>query len=167
MKQSTIDEIIETFDDLYTMKSHALYYKYKSVDKFVEVSYYYAMGLQADNFEKEIFMSYFENHVKSMYRRDFENDKLELEKKGILSDNQRHLITASWGAIFGTVGSLIGYVATKSPAGAATGATLGVIAGAYLADKGLKESAQKENILGTGEYEKNIRNKLYSSLSDN
>ncbi len=168
MDKSTINSIIETFDESYHKNKNDMYIKYKSVDKFVELSYDYVLGLQAESFEKEIFLSYFKNHVESMYKRDFEKELLESEKNNN-SPKTTHKIMG--GVFWGTMGGL--------PAGALAHLTFHNVyltvasfaIGSYLGLKLLKsggiesEKVRLSRIKGTEEYEKNILGELYSNMS--
>lgn len=168
MDKSTINSIIETFDESYAKNSKALYDKYKSVDKFVELSYDYVLGLQAESFEKEMFLSYFDSHVRSMYRRDFEKGLLESEKNNN-SPKTIHKIMGGvfWGGMGGLSAGILAHLAFHNIY--LTAASFGI--GSYLGLKMLKsggsesESVRLSRIIGTEEYEKKILGELYSNIS--
>lgn len=169
MKQSTIDGIIETFDNSYHANKNELYLKSKSVDKFVELSQDYAMGLHADNFEKEIFLSYFQDHVKGLYRTDFEPILLDAEKNSNApTKSHRILGKLFWGAVTAAAAGLSTYVISKNVYVSTIAGIAGGFGGLKLFDIGMKDSEplRLSNISGTAEYETQIRNKLYDALLD-
>jgi hypothetical protein len=169
MKKSTIDGIIDTFDESYHKNKNDLYLKHKSVDMFIALSQNYAEGLSADNYEKEVFMSYFKDHVTSMYRRDFEPILLDAEKNSNApKEHHKILGNAFWGAVTGVGAGLFAYVLSKNIYASIIAGVVGGYGGLKLFNIGMKDSEplRLSRIVGTKEYEKQIRNTLSNSLSD-
>ncbi|GIU70288.1 MAG: hypothetical protein KatS3mg002_1524 [Candidatus Woesearchaeota archaeon] len=150
MNISTIDKIIDSFDNEYEKNRKNLYDKYHSLDKFIELSKEYVNTLDLDSYQKEIFENYFKAHVMSMYRRDFEKELLELERrKYSLSKKDKFIIYTSWGALFGAIGSSAGYLASNSDYGMIIGSIVGISLGLLFAHKGIPNDGLKQNIIGT------------------
>lgn len=167
MDKKTINSIIDTFDESYAKNSNALYNKYKSVDKFVELSHDYVLGLQVDSFEKEIFLSYFDSHLRSIYRRDFEKDKVEMDlEKNDLAKGHHTLLYLSWAGIFGGMSAFLGTALSDSIVVILASSFAGIAGGAYFAQKGIHYGKNPESIPGTNEYEKQLRKKLYETFKN-
>lgn len=167
MDKSTINSIIETFDESYAKNSKALYDKCRSVDKFVELSNDYVLGLQADSFEKEIFLSYFDSHVRSMYRRDYEKEMMNAEiERYSMPNDAANFARITWAAIGGFLGSISGYAMTRNFYASAISGMTGAVAGLVFAHNGIKQSGvMTHSIPGTKEYEKRLRKELYDTLN--
>jgi hypothetical protein len=167
MKNSTIDKIINTFDESYEIHKDKMHDKYSSVDMFVKVSARYVNQLKFDETipesEENIFKSYFENHVRSMYRRDYETDTLHSEiEQNSVPHSHRLLIYIPYGATGGALGSLFLYVLTRSPSAALAGSLLGITGSLKLAHEGI--NGDRSKILGTKQYDKKLRKGLRYEL---
>jgi len=79
MKKSTINNLIDLFNDSCSKEKDTFHKNYSTMDDIMRYSKDYVAKLDLETFEKELFRSYFESQMISMYRSDFEKESLREE----------------------------------------------------------------------------------------
>lgn len=162
MNRKTIDSIIGAFEYAYEKNKSKI--KNIDLDKFIKLSEEYVNENIYDNYEKECFKEYFREYSKSLYRKDFEQDiyKTEMEYLELIKENSLYL-KLMWGLAGGSAGGSLGYLINNT-SGFIVGSLLGIAAGLKFSNSMTNYNNLAKNTLGTKEFEKNIREKLYSKL---
>ncbi|MEM4638147.1 MAG: hypothetical protein QXK76_03955 [Candidatus Woesearchaeota archaeon] len=164
MNRKTIDSIIDAFEYAYEKNKSRI--NNIDLDKFIKLSEEYVDENIYDNYENKCFKEYFREYVKSLYRKDFEKQDYEKEMEYIhLIKKNSNYLNIAWGLIAGSAGGSLGYIISDSSLGFIVGSLLGVAAGLKFSSSMTNYKNIMKSTLGTKEFEKNIREKLYSKLS--
>ncbi len=171
MKKKSLNELVDTFEEYYSSYKDSIYSNYKTVDKFVELSDKYMEHLKLDKkiseSEEPIFKSFLDSYVRSMYRRDFEKELMNAEiERYTMPPGAANFTRIAWAAIGGALGSMSGYVFTKNFYATAIMGVVVAMVGVIFAENGIRTSGlTTHSVVGTKEYEKQLRKEIYDALS--